>query len=66
MRVGIEPERGADRFAQGGRRAVRIILEVLADRAIGRDVLGLGPNGVSLEESLNTLATPGAVLLPGT
>ena len=26
----------------------------------------LGPNGVSLEESLNTLATPGAVLLPGT
>src|SRR5690242_5192504 len=27
---------------------------------------GLGPSGVSFDDSLNTLATPGAVLLPGT
>ena len=29
-------------------------------------VLALAPIGVSLEDSLNTLATPGASLLPGT
>src|SRR6516165_2372201 len=27
---------------------------------------GLGPSGVSLDDSLNTFATPGALLLPGT
>ena len=27
---------------------------------------GLGPSGDSFDDSLNTLATPGALLLPGT
>ena len=27
---------------------------------------GLGPSGVSFDDSLKTLATPGALLLPGT
>jgi len=39
-------------------------------RAAGKEFVaiacGLGPSGVSLEESLNTLAAPGALLLPGT
>ena len=64
--VGVEPVGASDRFAQLGRRAVGIILEVLAGRAIGGDRLGLGPSGVSFDDSLNTLAAPGAVLLPGT
>ena len=35
--VGIEPESVTDRFAQCRRRAVRIILEMFADRAVGGD-----------------------------
>ncbi len=41
--VRIEPERGADCFAQGCRRAVRIILKVLAGRAVGRDCIRARP-----------------------
>ena len=65
--VGIEAEGLADRFAQRGRRAVRIILQVHArppDRP--RSPSGSAPSGVSFDDSLKILSTPGAVLLPGT
>ena len=35
--LGVKPEGAADRFAQRGRRTVGIVLQVLADRAIGGD-----------------------------
>ena len=37
--AGIEPEGVSDRFAQRGRGAVGIILQVIGDRAIGGDWL---------------------------
>ena len=38
----IEPEDRADRFAQFGGRTVRVVFQVLADRAIGGDGAGAG------------------------
>ena len=64
--VGIEAEGLADRFAQRGRRAVRIILEMRRRALKAAIAFGLGPSGVSFDDSLKILSTPGAVLLPGT
>ena len=66
--VGVEPEGAADRFAQvaAPRRPdnPRRCSRDRADRP--RSPSGSAPSGVSFDDSLKTLATPGAVLLPGT
>jgi hypothetical protein len=47
----------------GGVDRLVAVGEIGAGQAIA---FGLGPSGVSLEDSLWILATPGALLLPGT
>ena len=67
MRSGSSPKARpiASRSAVDG--AVGIVLQMLAElRDKPRSPAGSGPSGVSFDDSLNTRATPGAALLPGT
>ena len=62
---GIEPERAADRLAQLGRRAVRIILEMLADRVVGRDRLRARPERRLVGRQLEDLGDARRAALAG-